>query len=155
MPPTSPGMRSAYYWLLDGYSALVRVMDEELQRDCGVPLFWYDVMVKLWLAPGHELRMSELAEQVLLSRSWLTRRVVQLEDAGLVVRRPDDGDRRGVVACMTELGAERFHEWERSHTRTVKRHFGALFTAAEVGVLEHCGRELSRHNRAALRGRNN
>lgn len=150
MPSTSASARPAYYWLLDGYSALVHVMDEELQRECGVPLAWYDVMIKLWKAPRHELRMRELAEQVLLSRTWLTRRVIQLETAGLVCRRPDDEDGRGVVAAVTDRGAEQLRAWERSHARTIQRHFGELFADADLAVLERCGRTLSAHNRNAI-----
>jgi DNA-binding MarR family transcriptional regulator len=52
-----------------------------------VPIAWYDVLVEISHAPGHAIRMHELADKVLLSRSWLTRRVAQLKREGLVERR--------------------------------------------------------------------
>jgi DNA-binding MarR family transcriptional regulator len=92
-------------------------------------------MVKIWLAPDHAIRMSELAEQVLLSRSWLTRRIIQLEAAGLIVRRSDDTDGRGVLAVMTEHGHDVFRAMEASHTRSIAKHFSAHLTADEATVV--------------------
>ena len=85
MPPPS-GKRLAWLRMLEAHTRLIELMESDLRRDCGVPLVWYDVMIKIWVAPGRRIRMAELAEQALLSRSWLTRRVVQLEQAGLVTR---------------------------------------------------------------------
>ena len=103
--------RTAWYRSLQAHVVLIQLCDNELRRDCGIPMVWYDVLVKLWLAPEQSLRMSELADQALLSRSWLTRRVIQLEQAGLVERTSADGDRRGVRATMTEKGKQVFLDW--------------------------------------------
>ena len=71
--------RLAWYQTLRAYTVLLDIMDGELQAECGVPLAWYDVLIEISNAPGHAIRMNELADKVLLSRSWLTRRVAQLE----------------------------------------------------------------------------
>ena len=97
-PPT--GKRAAWLRSLEAHTYLVDLMDRDLRRDCDVPLAWYDVLIKIFTSPGHRIRMAELADQVLLSRSWLTRRVVQLEEAGLVVRTSVGDDGRGVLATM-------------------------------------------------------
>ena len=126
-------------------------MDRELQRDYGVPLEWYDVLIKLWLAPGKRLRMSDLAEQALLSRSWLTRRVMQLEEGGLVLRYPagpEDG--RGVVAAMTDEGQRVFAELERSHARSIADHFSQFVTDEEAVIVARCLGRIAEAGRAAL-----
>ena len=79
--------------------------------------------------------MAELADQVLLSRSWLTRRVMQLEAAGLVERRPSSEDGRGVSACLTRRGADVFAGAQRSHARSVRAHFADAVGAQEAAVL--------------------
>jgi|tagenome__1003787_1003787.scaffolds.fasta_scaffold20904070_3 DNA-binding MarR family transcriptional regulator len=132
-PPSDK--RLAWLRVLEAHTRLVELMEDDLRRDCGVPLAWYDVLIKIWLAPGHRIRMAELAEQVLLSRSWLTRRVVQLEDAGLVTRTGADGDGRGVLAEMTPAGLEAFAHMERSHARSIATHFSAHLSQDEARVV--------------------
>jgi DNA-binding MarR family transcriptional regulator len=134
MPPPS-GKRLAWLRMLEAHTRLVELMEADLQRDCGVPLVWYDIMIKIWVAPGRHLRMAELAEQALLSRSWLTRRVVQLEQAGLVTRTSADEDGRGVLVQMTPRGLKTFARMEESHAKSIARHFSAHVTQEEAGVL--------------------
>jgi DNA-binding MarR family transcriptional regulator len=132
-PPSEK--RLAWLRMLEAHTRLVTLMERDLRRDCGVPLAWYDVLIKVWLAPGHRIRMAELAEQVLLSRSWLTRRVVQLEDAGLVTRTGADDDGRGVFAEMTPKGLETFGGMERSHATSIDTHFSAHLSQDEARVV--------------------
>src|SRR4051812_33340062 len=117
--------RAAWYQSLRAHTILLELMDADLQADCGVPLAWYDVLIEISKAPGQAVRMSDLADQVLLSRSWLTRRVAQLERAGLVERRATTEDGRGVVAAMTPSGRKQFAAMEKSHARSIQRHFSA------------------------------
>lgn len=143
--------RAAWYASLEGHEVLLRLMDDELRADCGMPLVWYDVLIKVWLSPGHSIRMSELADQVLLSRSWLTRRVVQLEEAGLVERLRTGDDGRGVVARMTELGVREFRKMEDSHARSIARHFSGHLNAEEAALVRACFTRVADQGRAALR----
>ena len=130
---------------------LVHLMDTELLRDCGVPLEWYDVLIKLWIAPGRALRMSELANQVLLSRSWLTRRVMQLEKAGLVTRCPaGPEDRRGVLATMTPEGQRVFANLEKSHARSIENHFSKFVSEQEAAVIRECFARIARQGRESI-----
>lgn len=121
--------------MLEAHTQLVELMEHDLRRDCGVPLVWFDVMIKIWLAPEHRIRMAELAEQVLLSRSWLTRRVAQLEKAGLVRRTEAGEDGRGVVAELTPAGLTTFAEMERSHARSIAKHFSAHISDDEARIM--------------------
>ena len=97
-------------------------LDRELQESHGLSLGDYDVMVHLSEAGGRSLRMSELAERLLLSRSGLTRRVDGLVRAGWVERKacPDDG--RGSMAVLSEAGSELLREAAPTHVRGVRRY---------------------------------
>lgn len=75
-----------------------------LVAEARIPLHWYDVLIELYDAPQQRLRMHELAERVVLSRSGLTRLVDQLEAAGLLIRDPCPTDRRGTYTVITSKG---------------------------------------------------
>jgi DNA-binding MarR family transcriptional regulator len=127
--------RAAWRAVLFAQNALVRVLDEELQQECGTSLQVYDVLIRIWLAPEHTLRMSELAESALLSRSWITRRVDRLEQSGLVERLSADDDGRGICVRLTPAGEETFARLEASHARSIERHFSAYITEDEALVI--------------------
>jgi DNA-binding MarR family transcriptional regulator len=117
VPPGSK--RAAWRAVLFAQNTLVRIFDDELQRDCGTPLPVYDVLIRIWLAPRHTLRMSELAESAVLSRSWITRRVERLEQSGLVERFSADNDGRGICVRLTTAGEQAFARLEASHARSI------------------------------------
>src|SRR5579875_1263886 len=146
----SRGHRSAWYHTLNAMTALIELMDRELQADCGVPLAFYDVMVEVYRSPGHAIRMNELADRVLLSRSWITRRVRQLEDAGLLARVADSDDRRGIIAQITPHGLEVFDAMERSHSASIRRHFAAHLTRDDAQVIDQAFAMIGKQARRAL-----
>jgi DNA-binding MarR family transcriptional regulator len=127
--------RRAWYATVRAHSALTEVMEQRLEAAVGMPLAWYDVLVNLYLAPGHALRMSELADTVVLSRSWLTRRVDQLEKAGLVERCSANGDGRGVRARLTREGKRAYLRMERAHTAAVDEFFSQFANASEADAI--------------------
>jgi DNA-binding MarR family transcriptional regulator len=135
--------------LLEAFSLLERLFEDELQRDCGIPLSWYDVLIHLWEAGG-SLRMSELADAVVLSRSWLTRRVESMERAGLVRRCPASGDGRGVCAELTEHGGSTYRAAERSHARSIRKHFLAHLDADETALVEQLMTRVAGFARSSL-----
>ncbi len=141
--------RSAWYESVRGHAVLIELMDQDLRRDCGTPLVWYDVLVEIAHAPGQAIRMRDLAEQVVLSRSWLTRRVGQLEEAGLVERLPDEMDGRGILAVLTAHGSERFREMERSHSRSISVHFSANIDEHDADVIAASFRRIAESGRGA------
>jgi len=73
-----------------------------MQEQYGLSLAWWDVMQQLADGPKQGLRMSELADSVLLTRSGITRLVDRMIEAGLIVREPCPGDRRGYYAVITQ-----------------------------------------------------
>jgi len=86
---------------------VVSRVERRLETRLGLPFTWYDVLFQLADAPGGRLRMHELAEAVLLSRSGLTRSVDRIEGAGLVSRQAIPGDRRGTHVVLSDAGRER------------------------------------------------
>ena len=117
---------------LRAHAHLTRVLENELLAAQQLSLASYDVLVQLAEAPGRRLRMTELADAVLLSRSGVTRLVDRLEKGGLVARGRVDSDGRGVVAVLTQYGFERLKAATGTHLRGVARHFAGSLDADEL-----------------------
>jgi DNA-binding MarR family transcriptional regulator len=100
-----------------------------------MPMTWYDVLLHLSEAPSDELRMRELAEAVVISKSGLTGLVDRMEQAGLVARRPDPDDRRAIAVSLTAAGRRRFRAAARGHRAGIARHFEAHVTTAEAEAM--------------------
>lgn len=119
----SPDELGAWRGFLQTHARLTRQLDDELRSEHDLPLTTYDVLVQLENAPGHQMRMSELADAVLLSRSGLTRLVDRLERQGLLERRECPDDARGSLAALTDAGATRLAEARPTHLAGVRRLF--------------------------------
>jgi len=113
----------AWRGFLRTHAAMSRELDAELIAEHGLPLSSYEVLLFLADRPAGEMRMAELADSVLLSRSGLTRLVDRLEREGLVRRESCPGDARGLNAVITDAGRERFAEARRTHLDGVRRRF--------------------------------
>jgi DNA-binding MarR family transcriptional regulator len=140
-PLPSRSELNAWRSFLTAHARVLRSLEAELLADQRLSLVSYDVLVQLAEAPGRRLRMAELADRVLLSRSGVTRLVDRLERAGLVARQRVAADGRGVIAELTGPGLERLRSASRTHLAGVVRHFVARFDAAELARLgELCDR---------------
>ncbi len=113
---------SAWTGLLRAHSVVTRKLDRELEAECGLSLAQYDVLVHLSRAANCQLRMTDLSEQVLLSRSGLTRLVDRLGCLGLVERRPCGSDGRVTYATLTDEGRRRLKSAGVVHLRGVREH---------------------------------
>jgi DNA-binding MarR family transcriptional regulator len=120
--PDDPRL-GAWRAFIHANARLLRRLDEELQAAHGVSLAEYDAMLQLVNAPGRRLRMSVLADRVLLSRSGITRLVDRLEASGMVVRSACVTDARGAEAALTDRGLERLRAASRTHLEGVQRYF--------------------------------
>ena len=114
------------------HAAMSRALDAQLVAGHGLSLSSYEVLLFLADAPEGRMRMSELADSVLLSRSGLTRLCDRLERDGLVERHaaPDDG--RGSYAVITPAGLELFHAARRTHLAGVRARFTSHFDTEEL-----------------------
>jgi DNA-binding MarR family transcriptional regulator len=108
---------------LRAHALLSRRLDEELRAEQGVSLAEYDALVQLASAPGRRLRMNQLADRVLLSRSGITRLVDRLVADGFVCRSQCSSDARGAEAVLTDAGIARLRTASATHLRGVERYF--------------------------------
>lgn len=126
---------AAWRALLTAHATAIRAIERELAAEGLVPLTWYDVLVALWEAPDHRLRMHELARAVVLSRSGLTRLVDRLEAAGLLRREASPDDRRGAYAVLTDEGrAAQLRAWP-VYARGIATHFADYLSEEEAAIL--------------------
>jgi len=122
----------AWRGLLRVHAALVRELDAELDAAHGLPLSSYDVLIYLQTAPGKRLRMAELADSVLLSRSGVTRLVDRLEREGLIVRDTCTSDGRGLYAVLTDAGEAMLARARPTHLAGVRERFLKHFSEEEL-----------------------
>ena len=126
----------AWSAFLRAHARVVRELERELQDEQRLALTDYDVLVQLAAAGDRRLRMSELADRLLLSRSGATRLVDRLVADGLVERVTCDTDRRGQWASLTDAGYERLRGASPTHLRGVAAHFLNRLSADELASLE-------------------
>ncbi|MFJ1459812.1 MarR family winged helix-turn-helix transcriptional regulator [Nocardia sp. N2S4-5] len=124
-------------WLafLTAAGALDRRLDQQLERDAGLSHVQYEILVRLAEAPGHELRMSELATALLDSKSKLTYQIDRLERAGLVRRRHCPTDMRAVYAGLTAAGRHRLERAAPGHVAAVRELFLAALTRDQLAAI--------------------
>lgn len=117
---------SAWRTLLHTSTRLLSRLDEEMKAAHNERLSDFDVLSNLAEAPSGKLRMSDLADQTLFSRSRLSYTVAQLEARGLVKRRKDPHDKRGITAELTPAGRSRHRQLARTHIDGIRSHFLAV-----------------------------
>jgi DNA-binding MarR family transcriptional regulator len=121
---------------LRAHATLMRRLDVDLAQATGLALADFDVLAQLARAGG-ELRMTDLANRALISRSGMTRRVNRLVEEGLVQRADADTDARGVIVALTDAGVARLTETAPVHLRGVSELFVAQLDHQELAVLQH------------------
>jgi DNA-binding MarR family transcriptional regulator len=126
----------AWRAFLEAHARTTERLERELREEQGIPLAWYDVLVHLHEADGHRLRMQELAGEVLLSKSGLTRLIDRMERAGLVRRAACAEDRRGTFAELTDGGRQTLRRTAPTHLRGVGEHFAAHLSDDEADILQ-------------------
>lgn len=125
----------AWRGLLRAHACLTKRLDAELEHAHRLPMTSYEVLHHLEDASGGRMRMCELAEQVQLSRSGLTRLVDRLEREQLLERCSCQHDARGSYACLTATGRERLREARRTQLVIVQQHFLSRFSEDELDTL--------------------
>ena len=125
----------AWKGLLLAHATLVEQIDREMASANLLPLDWYDALLALEDAPNHRLKMSDLADQVLLSKSGLTRLVDRLEAKGYIRRQACPADRRVAYAVITESGLRaREASWPTYRT-AIQEHFASHLSDQEAKVV--------------------
>jgi DNA-binding MarR family transcriptional regulator len=142
----------AWRLFVESALALLHVLEDELERDAGLSLRWYDALVHLEEAP-EGLRMNELAERILYSKSGFTRVVDRMEEAGLLRRVRPENDRRSILVVLTDQGRATLERARVHHRDGIARHFSDHLSDTDVKALSRALERLSAHARPLRPGR--
>ena len=126
---------AAWLAFLEVSHRLDRVIEQQLRQDAGLSHAQYEILSRLESAPGGRLRMSELADVIIVSRSGLTYQVTQLERAGMVRREKDASDERGILAVLTAAGRAALLRAASGHVRVVRHYLIDALTPAQLSAL--------------------
>jgi DNA-binding MarR family transcriptional regulator len=129
-----PGV-AAWSALLRAHHGAVRAIEADLAREGALPLGWYDVLLELHAAPSRRLRMRELADRVVLSRTRVSRIVDELVDEGYVERRPDPDDGRASLAVLTDEGAAARKRAAPRYLAAIEHRFASVLRPDELEVV--------------------
>jgi DNA-binding MarR family transcriptional regulator len=121
--------------LLRAYTHATRRLSAQLTVDHGLTISDYEVLLRLARAPERRMRRVDLAEQVLLTASGITRLLDGLERSGYVERGSCDSDRRVVYAVLTEAGRTKLRDASESHVAQIEEYFTSRYDAAELASL--------------------
>jgi DNA-binding MarR family transcriptional regulator len=133
--PKDPRL-GAWRSFLTAHARLTRLLDEELRAEHGLSLAEYDALLQLAEAPDRRMRMNRLADQVILSRSGVTRLIDRLVANGLVERSACLADARGAEAVLTDAGLQRLRTAARTHLRGVQAYFVEPLASADLAAIE-------------------
>jgi MarR family transcriptional regulator, 2-MHQ and catechol-resistance regulon repressor len=123
--PWDDPLITAFGMLVEAHAAVLADVARDLEGIAGVPLAWYEVLLRLARSPEHQLRMAELARQVGLSTSGLTRLVDRVEEAGYIERQSCPNDRRGQFAVLTPDGQDVLRRSLPQHLASLERRVAA------------------------------
>ena len=125
----------AWSALLRLHAELVPVLDAELHGAAGLPLAWYDVLLELAAVPERRMRMTDLGEAVVLSRSRVSRVVDELVRKGYVTRTPNPDDARSAFAALTAAGYKVFRRAAPIYLERIRGHLAPGLNGAEAKQL--------------------
>ena len=133
----------AWKLLVEAHAFVMDGIERALEQGGGVQLTWYEVLSRLRRAPDRALRMQDLAEQLLLSRSGATRLIDRIEAAGLIERRACASDRRGTLAALTPRGEAAFKRAQPLVLAAVEERFAAHIDERDAHELQSILRRLT------------
>jgi DNA-binding MarR family transcriptional regulator len=134
MTPLDDDQLGAWRAFLTAHALVTRRISADLAV-AGLPdLTWYDLLWALYRQPERRLRVHELASEVVLSPTGMSRFVDRVEREGLVRREPVPGDRRGFYVAITEAGVDLLRRMWPVYERGIEAHFAAQLGRAPAGV---------------------
>jgi DNA-binding MarR family transcriptional regulator len=132
----------AWTAFLGSYAIVRDHLERELEESRGMPLSWYEVLVRLSEAPDGAVRMQQLARGVFLSKSGLTQVATRMEAAGLIKREPCPNDRRGINAVITPEGRRVAKRATAVHLGGIQSHFARHLDAGELDAVSAAMRKV-------------
>jgi DNA-binding MarR family transcriptional regulator len=131
-------------WLYSN-QLLQEQLGRELARETGMPNAYYEILVQLSEAPDRRMRMSQLAESCLSSRSRLSHAVSRLEERGWIRRQVCAEDGRGQLAVLTDEGFAALEAAAPVHVESVRTHVFDQLTPKQLAAMRDIGETLMRH----------
>jgi DNA-binding MarR family transcriptional regulator len=125
----------AFVYFLRAHAAVTRRLDRELVTEHGLTINDYEVLLHLSRAPDRMMRRVDLAKQVVLTPSGITRLLDGLQESGFVCKAACASDARVVYAKLTDAGAERLAAASVTHVESIRALFGQLFAEDELAAL--------------------
>ncbi|MGE5762835.1 MAG: MarR family winged helix-turn-helix transcriptional regulator [Mycobacterium leprae] len=144
----APDEQRVWRAFLEATRLLFDALDRQLQHDAGMPHAYYEILVRLSESPTRSLRMTDLAEASLSSRSRLSHAVARLEEAGWVRRESCPSDRRGAFAVLTDEGYAVLAAAAPGHVEAVRTHLFDPLTDRQVRQLGDISAAVLAHFRA-------
>jgi DNA-binding MarR family transcriptional regulator len=135
-PAEDPEGIGAWAAFLRTHAAVVRRLEQVLETEQHLPIAWYDALLELNAAPDRRLRMQDLSDRVVLSRSRVSRVVDELVRAGLVRRDSDPSDGRAAFAVITDAGRAALRAAAPVYLRGIEEQFLQYLTPAEKRSIE-------------------
>ena len=126
---------AAWVGLLRGHAALTRALNADLVADHGLTLNDYEVLLRLSRAPGGQMRRVDLAEQVLLTASGITRLLDGLQASGYVDKAACSSDARVTYAVLTDAGHEKLRAAADVHVAGIHAKFAERYSDDEMAIL--------------------
>jgi DNA-binding MarR family transcriptional regulator len=126
---------AAWRGVLEVHARVTQELDAQMRAEHGLSASSYEVLMFLDDAPEHRMRMSDIADRVLLSRSGCTRLVDRLVEQGYVTRCAATCDRRGLYAELTDAGLEKITAARVTHWEGIRRFFLDHLTATDLIAL--------------------
>lgn len=101
--------------LMDTNARLTKDLNDELEKECELPLAWFDALLHLRKVDGGRLKMNEMADAIVHSTGGTTRLIDRLEEAGFVARELCPTDRRAIYVAITDAGNKKLDEALATH----------------------------------------
>ncbi len=131
-----PNMLDTWRGFLFANAKVVRALDTDMIEQHDLSLTWFDLLSRIKQAPGQRLRMHQLEEASLFTRSGITGLADRLEKAGFVRRERSAEDRRGVYLAITQAGIDKIDEVWPDHQLSIQNHFAQHLDPEDVKALQ-------------------
>lgn len=137
---------NAWRRFITAHAKLIDSINSEMLEADVIPLHWYDVLIELYEAPEHRLRLSDLARKVVLSKSGLTRLVDKLAEAGLLARQSSPEDGRGAYAVLTDAGLAAMRQAWPVYARGIQSCFSQYLSLEEAEIMAALFERMVQHD---------
>jgi len=129
-------------WLLFAHAKVKNALEADLLEQHDLPLIWFDLLNRLREAPDQRMRMNDLKDASLFTKSGITRLIDRIEATGFVTRVRSGTDRRGVYVAITRAGNDKINQVWPDHVASVWKHYGQYLDGDDVDAIETASRRI-------------